>query len=162
MAYAANETAVPTPFTLGGKTCIGADQLDGCGFSPSVRVWFNDQIALEALINEYNGHGAIGLGFIQNIAHPQRDVYIHLLGRATFANFTSTPQLVTPVFTLTYFSFTAGIGFEVFMPFCENLSVDGWMGEEFYAEDYDGTYSGFTTMLNSIGSPINLAIHAYF
>lgn len=148
------------PFALGGKVCIGADQLDGCGFSPSVRCWLNDNTAFEALAGYYDS-GAIGLGLIQNIAHPQRDVYVHLLGRATFANFQNPPQTNVPL-VLTYFAFTLGIGFEAFMPFCENLSLDGWVGEEVYFQDYDGSYANFVTMLDSFGSPLNLAIHAYF
>jgi hypothetical protein len=148
-----NPAPSPAPLTLGGKLGIGGDQLDGEDFEPAVRYWLNENTALECVFADYNNKGTIGLGVIQNILHPFRDVYIHLLGRVTYDDFSS--QI--------YAAFSAGLGFEVFMPFCEGLSLDGWVGGEIYSES-DASFSNvnFRTLTASFGSPLNLAIHAYF
>jgi hypothetical protein len=156
LASAADVNSAPgsIPLMLGGKLGIGGDQLDGEAFEPAVRYWLNENTALECVFADYNGSGTIGLGVIQNIIHPTRDVYIHLLGRITYDDF----------FEQIYTAFSAGLGCEVFMPFCEDLSLDGWVGEEINYE-YDaasGGFFNFGTLTASFGSPLNLAIHAYF
>jgi hypothetical protein len=160
LAQAAGDGLTPTatPFTLGGKFGFGADQMDGDGFSPSIRYWLNDQTALEVLGSNYMDSWGCALGVLQNIAHPTRDVYIHLLSRYTFNQY-SNPN----VSSLTnYSSITLGIGFEAFMPFCENLSLDGWVGLEVDGQTvFPNSSANLNTLTGSLGSLMNLAVHFY-
>jgi hypothetical protein len=159
--FAASKTVSPKPaMTLGDKLGVGADQLDYFGTSPSLRYWLTDQTALDVIGNNEGYSGGAAVGLTLNIAHPSRDFYIQALGRVSCV-FVHNDYYYYP--NTNFYSLTGGIGFEAFLPFCESLSLSGWIGMEALDTSIPGiSWVDIKTLTGSLGSPMSLGLHFYF
>jgi hypothetical protein len=125
-----------------------------------LRYWLTDQTALDLLGSVENDSGSGALGLTQNLAHPSRDLFIQGLARVTVERLVYNDSYFPDYTSL---SFTLGIGFEAFMPFCESLSLSGWIGAKVYNQ-WNAQYNWIhvDTVTNGLGSPVNLSFHVYF
>jgi hypothetical protein len=143
--------------------------------------WFSDDSAIDFLATvstaqtpgvDFNGnpyqytnqiYGG-GLGYRCNVSSPMRDLKIQGLARFTYGNYSNQQQLWYYAATNTNFetgtvnsesyNFIAGLGFEYFLPFCENLSVQSYLA--FVAE-----YSDNSASLNYNSAIVNYGYTGY-
>jgi len=163
LARAAQESASPSgtdSLPLKDKIGFGIDYFDHLGTAPSVRFWLSDQTALDILCGTTNATNTWGIatGLKQNLLHPSKYVQIQVLERFSFVRNIRYPSSYYSNWTV----LMAGTGFEAFMPFCEALSVEGWVGLEMsnYA-DSTGSWTDFQTVTDGL-SVFNLGLHLTF
>jgi len=150
---AAPAAAEPAPLAMKGKVGIGVGSMPGLGptqlpiFSQvvsqpdavSVRWWVSDKVALEALVacnvtsapssgsgtaQSSNFAGGFGLGAKWNFKRSERALGQLLVGFSD-AFYGQGPDSSGASTTNNTFSLYVGPGFEVFMPFLKNLSLEG-------------------------------------
>jgi hypothetical protein len=132
----------------------------------SARLWLSEKFCLD-LEGTYNGYSnsgtdlngnavqdpnqtyGIGLGFKYNVKEPVKNLFIQLIGQASYAaNIYRSSQTyeIDNYNNQTWGSFV-GIGFEYFIPFFDSLSVESNVG---YSMDF---YNSTTTSQYSYGGP---------
>jgi hypothetical protein len=182
-----------SPDHLKGTWALGYDYFYGAGSTISVRNWIESDLALDLLVggnfspgypitdfninNYYSWNYSVGVGLRQNIARPLKDVFIQLLVLLSYSQGFSqtTDGSVTPsdIYgsqsqTLNLF---IGPGFEAFMPFLEDFSVEANLGLNItsYWVEGSGAYESYGwSWRASLGSDsstfslFNAAAHFYF
>jgi hypothetical protein len=125
---------------------------------PAMRYWLNNQTVLEAMGGWGNCRSGGSLGLKQNVSRPVDYLCLQVLERFTFVYDYCSDEFPPPE----WIYLTVGCGFEVFMPFCENLSLVGWVGVEMvrYWDRY-GSWTGYQTASSDL-TPANLGLHFVF
>jgi hypothetical protein len=154
---AANPTATPAavstfdPAHLGGHWAAGLNYDAFFGdYTLTSRYWFDDSLGLDLFLagrdnsnDEANFlNQAVetptwfvlwGLGLRENLVSPAKDVYVQAIEQfyyhANYSDtFDTTDEVVEANQDITLF---AGLGYEVFVPFWQNLSISGQVGAQF-------------------------------
>ena len=151
------EKPAPVP-VLAGRFGFGIESINQIGTVPVLRYWLNEQTALEAMGGWGSCHWGGAIGLKQNVSRPMNYLCLQLLERFTYIYDYCSPYSPPPE----WIYLTVGCGFEAFLPFCENLSVEGWVGVEMVRYwDQIGGWTGYQTASSDL-NPMNLGFHFVF
>lgn len=164
----------------------------------NLRWWFEDNMALDLYAggnySEQSGANftnqlitvprwawGMGFGLRENIAHPIEDVVIQAIQTATYDAVLSQYSSNSQTNANQNQDLTAylGLGFEAFLPFWKNLSIEGsigiqagahWIQQKETLNGYPGPNVNYETDLNTISAQVanningifNTAAHFYF
>jgi hypothetical protein len=208
VAMAASEvTPVATPAAesfspdhLKGRLGFGLIYTNDVSFtySADIRWWFEDRAALDLLVGgtyaEQKGYGfngapnttpdwnySLGLGMREVIAEPTADVHVLFAQRLVFSDYLQQSASVSSLYKYQVQALMGfvGLGFEAFVPFWRNLSIEGSVGLKFGArweEDiqimngygapdlkYETDYGNFVAGSNNdVTSLLGAGVHFYF
>ncbi|GEM_PF-2193290 len=181
-----------SPDHLKGTWALGYDYFYGTGSTISARNWIESDLALDLLVggsfspgyplssfnseNDYLWSFSLGVGLRQNVARPLKDVYIQML---VLLSYSQSFQQITDSGTysdymndqIQTFNLFIGPGFEVFLPFLEDLSVEANLGiniSSYWLEgsgdylDYGWNWKVSLGSDSNTFSLFNAAAHFYF
>jgi hypothetical protein len=155
-------SATPAKLSMGGKFGIGLSYTNGDYPGAMIRYWVSDQTALDAFTASFPQDDIydFGLGLKTNLTHPTRDLMIQGLFRASYTHTAYLP-FWNPNDS---YDLAAGLGFEVFMPFCDWLSVEDSVMIDFSwrPTPYGQVWGIFSPDGEAVLNPMSLSIHAYF
>jgi|GEM_PF-1943169 len=204
-APALSPTASPTPFDPGHLK--GAQGIGVSGTLLTYRYWTGDSTALDLFLGgsfalnsglDFSGNNTtapnwnytLGVGLKQNFKEPFKGVFIQSIEHLTFNQTYNETIYTTTSYGVNYGSedyynqsqsvnLYLGLGFEAFVPFWENLSIEGSVGlssnlnlletNAFYNSNFSSQANTQTATSNfNLGSTsnafsiLNGAVHFYF
>ncbi len=159
-AAALQAQQTPTELQLSDRLGFGTGWIADQNYTDSalsVRYWLSEKCCLDLFFN-YSGFSqpgddftgkplldpqqtiGTGLGLKVNVKQPVKNLFIQLIGQATYCDQNYRDSNTDEVSTYDYQTFGgfAGIGFEYFIPFFDSLSVEANIG-------YSGTIETSTT-----------------
>jgi hypothetical protein len=149
-----------SPDHLKGHYAIGASSINDLSPAMAVRYWFSETKAVDIYFAGYDNNDSqywaygLGFGFRQNWKRPVDNVTLQFIEKITFER---NPSLDTPD-TLNLF---LGPGFEAFIPFWKNLSVEASIGANLSYNLDNGNHASFAIAGDNF-SVFNAAVHFYF
>ncbi len=190
------ETKSFSPDQLKGHWAVGVSSMSGIGTALALRYWYEGNEALDLLVggtdaplngttftNTYvstpNWSYGLSLGMRHILGKPAEDVFTQWLVRV---NYTQTYQQQSNTSFLTTsqtqdLTLFTGPGFEAFVPFWKNLSIEGNIGlsldshwiqtdslsnSTYSSNIHSGSWVWSLGLSNTITSIVNASVHFYF